>query len=111
MLNRVVQPLMVHTMGKSTYADLRAMEDIFKASDLAWAIIRASGLFDARQVSSYRVSELPLDGLFTSRADLAACLLAQVGDAQFIRKTIEITTCEHVPTLWQVIRREALKRS
>ena len=110
-LNHVVQPFIARTIGKSTYADLRAMEGILRASGLDWTVVRAAGLFDAGQVSSYQVSDRPLDGLFTSRADLAACLLAQVRDPRFVRKTIEITTSGQVPTLWQVIRREAFKRS
>ncbi len=110
MLNHVVQPLISGTIGKTTYADLRAMERILRTSDLDWTIVRAAGLFDTTQVSPYQVSDEPLDGLFTSRADLAACLLAQVGDPRFVKKTIEITTWQGAPTLWQVIRREAFKR-
>jgi putative NADH-flavin reductase len=110
MLNRVVQPLISRTIGKTSYTDLAAMERILRASDRGWTIVRAAGLFDASQVSPYQVSDDRLDGLFTSRADLAACLLAQVSDPRFLRKTLEITTRDGVPTLWQVIRREALKR-
>lgn len=110
MLNRVVQPLMSRTIGATTYADLRAMEGILRAGHLDWTVVRAAGLFDAGQVPPYQVSDGPLDGLFTSRADLAACLLAQTGDPRFVKKTIQITTCEGAPTLWQVIRREAFKR-
>jgi hypothetical protein len=73
-------------------------------------VVRAAGLFTTGQVSSYRVSDGPLDGLFTSRPDLAACLLAQVGDLRFVNKTIEITTSQGAPTLEQVIWREAFKR-
>jgi uncharacterized protein YbjT (DUF2867 family) len=110
MLNRVVQPLISATIGKTTYADLRVMETILRASDLDWTVVRAAGLFTTGQVSSYRVSDGPLDGLFTSRPDLAACLLAQVGDLRFVNKTIEITTSQGAPTLGQVIWREAFKR-
>lgn len=109
MLNRVMQPLVSRTIGKTTYADMRAMEDILRASDLDWTVIRSAGLFDAGRVSAYQVSDGPLDGVFTSREDLAACMLAQVSDSRFIRKTIEVTTSEGVPTLWQMIRREAFK--
>lgn len=109
MLNRVMQPLVSRTIGKTTYADMRAMEDILRASDLDWTVIRSAGLFEAGRVSAYQVSDGPLDGVFTSREDLAACMLAQVSDTRFIRKTIEVTTSEGVPTLWQMIRREAFK--
>lgn len=111
MLNRVMQPLVSATIGKTTYADMRAMEGIVGGSDLEWTVVRPAGLFDAGRVSAYQVSEDPLDGVFTSREDLAACLLAQAGDARFVRKAIEVTTSEGTPTLWQMIRREAFKKS
>jgi len=111
MVNRVVQPLISRTIGKTTYADLRAMEDILRGSDLDWTTVRANGLFNAGHVSSYLVSAGALDGVYTSRDDLAACLLAQVSDQRFVRKVVEVTTSEGVPTLWQLIRREAFKKS
>lgn len=111
MLNRVMQPLVSATIGKTTYADMRAMEDILRGSDLDWTVVRPAGLFDAGRVSSYQVSDGPLDGVFTSRDDLAACLLAQAGDSRFVRKAIEVTTSEGTPTLWQMISREAFKKS
>jgi len=43
-------------------------------------------LFDADRVSAYDVSDGPLDGVFTSRADLADCLLNQVSDDRFVGK-------------------------
>lgn len=110
MLNRVMQPLVSRTIGKTTYADMRVMEDILRRSDLDWTVVRPAGLFEAGRVSSYQVSDGPLDGVFTSREDLAACLLAQGSDPRFARKTIEVTTSERVPTLWQMIRREAFKK-
>jgi putative NADH-flavin reductase len=109
LLNRVLQPVISATLGKSTYADMRAMEGILRASDLDWTVVRSAGLFDAGQVSAYQVSDGPLDGVFTSREDLAACLLAQAADVRFVRKAVEVTTSEGVPTLWQLIRREAVK--
>jgi putative NADH-flavin reductase len=111
MLNRVMQPLISRTIGKTTYADMRVMEDALHASDLDWTVVRPAGLFDAGHVSSYQVSDSPLDGVYTSREDLAACLLAQASDSRFVKKAIELTTSEGVPTLWQVVRREAFKKN
>lgn len=111
MLNRVIQPLVSRTIGKTTYADMRAMEEILYDSDLDWTVVRSAGLFDAGQVSEYQVSDGPLDGVFTSREDLAACLLAQATDSRFVRKAIEVTTAEGTPTVLQMIRREAFKKS
>jgi putative NADH-flavin reductase len=111
LLNRVLQPLVTATIGKTTYADMRAMEAILRHSNLAWTVVRSAGLFDADHVSTnYKVSDGPLDGVFTSRADLAALLLAQATDLSHTGKTIEITTSEGAPTLLQMIRREAFQR-
>jgi putative NADH-flavin reductase len=111
LLNRVAQPLISRTIGRTTYADMQAMESLLRASDLDWTAVRPGGLFDAARVSAYQVSDHLLPGAYTSRADLAACLLAQAADPRFMRKTIEITTTEGAPTLWQLIRREAFKKS
>lgn len=110
LLNRVMQPLISKTIGKSTYADMRAMESIVRESALDWTIVRPSGLFDAHDVSDYRVSDGPLDGVFTSRADLADLLVRQVEDDQFVGKAVEITTSQGAPTLLQMIRQEAFGR-
>lgn len=107
MLNRVMQPLIAKTIGKTTYSDMRAMEGIVRDSDVDWTIIRPSGLFDAERVSEYQVGDGQLDGVFTSRADLADLLVRQAAEDRFVGKTIEITTSQDAPTLLQVIRREA----
>jgi putative NADH-flavin reductase len=107
-LNRVLQPLITRTVGKSTYADMTAMETLLAGSDLDWTVLRPSGLFDTETVSDYRLQEDHADGIFTSRADLAACLLAQAGDRRWSGRRVAVTTTEGAPTLWQLIRREAL---
>jgi hypothetical protein len=37
-------------------------------------------------------------------------MLAQATDTGFLRKAVEVTTSEGVPTLFQMIRREALTK-
>ncbi len=111
LLNRVLQPMITATIGKTTYADMRRMEELVRASDLEWTIVRPSGLFDAPAVSGYELHEDHAPGIFTSRADLAASLLEQATDDRFIRKAVAVTTSEGAPTLLQLLRREAFKRS
>jgi hypothetical protein len=53
---------------------------------------------------------LTAPGIFTSRADLAASMLEQVTDSQFISRAVAVTTVEGPPTLWQVMRREPVKQ-
>ncbi|SBW23370.1 NAD-dependent epimerase/dehydratase [Candidatus Protofrankia californiensis] len=110
LLNRVFQPLITATIGKTTYADMRRMEGLLRGSDLDWTIMRPSGLFDAPGVTSYELREDQAPGIFTSRADLAASLLEQAADARFVHKAVAVTTSEGAPTLFQMLRREAFKR-
>ncbi len=107
LLNRVMQPLVTATIGKTTYADMRKMEAHLRSSSLDWTVMRPSGLFDAPAVSTFELRENHADGVFTSRADLAASILAQITSTQWIRKNIAVTTSDGAPTLLQMIRREA----
>jgi putative NADH-flavin reductase len=108
LLNRVLQPLVTATIGKTTYADMRRMEGLVRGSDLEWTIMRPSGLFEGPM--QYDVHEDQAPGIFTSRAGLAAALLDQVTDNRFVRRTAAVTTSQGVPTLLQVIRREAFAK-
>jgi putative NADH-flavin reductase len=109
-LNRVLQPLVTATIGKTTYADMRRMEDLVRDSDLEWTIMRPSGLFDAPGVTACELHQDQAPGIFTSRAGLAASMLDQATDTRFARKAAAVTTSEGAPTLLQMIRREALKK-
>lgn len=110
LMNRLLQPLVTATIGKTTYADMRAMEQYLRDSDLEWTIMRPSGLFDAARVTRYELHENQAPGIFTSRADLAASLLHQATDTRFVRKAVAVTTSEGTPTLFQMLRREAFKK-
>lgn len=109
LMNRVLQPLVTATIGKTTYSDMRRMEELVRGSDLEWTIMRPSGLFDAPGVTSYELHEDQAPGIFTSRADLAASMLGLVTDVRFARKAVAVTTSAGAPTLFQVLRREAFK--
>ncbi|MCK9900390.1 NAD-dependent epimerase [Parafrankia colletiae] len=110
LMNRILQPVLTATIGRTTYADMRRMEEFARASDLDWTIMRPSGLFDAPGVTSYGLQENQAAGIFTSRADLAASMLGQATDIRFLRKFVAVTTSEGAPTLFQMLRREAFKR-
>lgn len=53
---KIIQPYVVNKLGKTLYDDMRRMEAIVSASDLAWTIVRPSGLFEAPAVSAYSVA-------------------------------------------------------
>lgn len=109
--NRVLQPMVTKTIGRSTYADMRLMEARVRASDLDWTIVRASGLFNAPGVTAHQLDEDRADGIFTARPDLAAALLRQVTDPTYSRRTVAVTTSDLKPNLAKLIWEEGIRKS
>lgn len=108
LLNRVMQPLVTRTIGKTTYTDMRAMEAHLRSSALDWTVMRPGGLYDAPAPTSYELQPDRSDRVFTSRIDLASSMLAQVSDTSWIGTCVAVNTVEGVPTLLQMMRKEAL---
>ncbi|WP_280269206.1 NAD(P)-dependent oxidoreductase [Nocardia wallacei] len=109
--NRVLQPYVTRVLGKTLYDDMRRMEDLVRGSDLDWTIVRPSGLYDLPEVTEYTIVEGRAEGRYTSRADLAACLLAVLADDRYLGSTLGVVTTTDNPTMLQVIRREAFARN
>jgi putative NADH-flavin reductase len=106
----VVQPLVVNTLGRTVYADMRRLEELVTGSDLTWTIVRPSGLFETEHVTSYAVGERHLPQRFTSRADLADCLLRQATDATWVRRVIAVATTDVRPSMVTLIWREGIRK-
>jgi uncharacterized protein YbjT (DUF2867 family) len=107
---KVVGPILL-SMGRPLYEDARRMEDVVRACDLDWTIVRPSGLFDTEAVSDYRVAVAPerVPGMFTSRADLADVLLRETVDDRHVRACIEVITTHGTPNYLSVFAKEALR--
>ncbi|HZA10965.1 NAD(P)-dependent oxidoreductase [Mycobacterium sp.] len=106
---RLFEPLITRTIGKTVYDDIRRMETAVRNSGLDWTIVRPSGLFDLPEPTNYVAGEVDPVGAFTARVDLADYLLALAQDRDAVGKSVIISTTEHTPTVWQMIRREAFK--
>jgi uncharacterized protein YbjT (DUF2867 family) len=106
----VLKPLIENTMGKTLYDDMRRMEALVRASDLDWTIIRPSGLFATDGVTDYAVGENFLPQRFTSRADPADFLLRQATETEFVRKAAAVATLFPQPTVFELMRNEALAK-
>jgi len=106
---RIFEPVITRTIGKTTYDDQRRMEDIMRASGLAWTVVRPSGLFDLAEPTNYVAGGVDPVGGFTARIDLADYMIALSGDPSAAGKTVVVSTTENTPTMWQMIRREAFK--
>ncbi|MFE9578391.1 NAD(P)-dependent oxidoreductase [Nocardia sp. NPDC006044] len=107
LFNRVFLPYLTRVLGKTLYEDMGRMETLVRASDLEWTIVRPGALYHLPSVSAYSVVEGRADGMYTARADLAACLLGLVADDRYLRTTVEIVSSVGNPTLLQYIRHEA----
>jgi uncharacterized protein YbjT (DUF2867 family) len=107
---RILQPYVVNRLGRTLYDDMRRMEAIVVASDLAWTIVRPSGLFEAPSVSDYSVAVGHVAWRFTSRIDLADCLLRQAVDDTYIRTAIAVATPSVKPSMLKLIWQEGIRK-
>jgi nucleoside-diphosphate-sugar epimerase len=106
---RLFEPIITRTIGKTVYDDIRRMDALVRESGLDWTIVRPSGLFDSHQTTNYVAGETDPVGAFTARIDLADYLVKLAQDGSTRWKTVVVSTTEHTPTVWEMIRREAFK--
>jgi NAD(P)H-binding len=106
---RIVQPTIIGTIGRTLYADMRRMEALVMNSDHDWTIFRPSGLFETPTVTDYQVAESYIKGRFTSRTDLADCMLQQLTHDQYLRKVAAVATVSVQPSIFKLIIREAFQ--
>ncbi|RED55692.1 NAD(P)-dependent oxidoreductase [Cohnella lupini] len=107
---KIVQPAIIKTIGRTLYEDMRRMEQQVKASNLDWTIVRPSGLFETLEVTPYQMAETYIKGRFTSRNDLAACLLEQASSEEYVRKVVAVATTAVKPSMLKLIMKEAFQK-
>ncbi|MFE4835841.1 NAD(P)-dependent oxidoreductase [Arthrobacter sp. NPDC056691] len=81
---RILTPLFMNDL----YTDMKVMEDMFRASELDWTIVRASYLKDGPGGGEIRISDgsNPRGGWKLSRHDLAAFVAAQLNTEEWSRR-------------------------
>lgn len=109
-LDRVVEPFLTKVIGRTLYDDMRRLEAMVIASDLDWTIVRPPSLSDGDGVGDYQVGERFLPGTSTTRPDLAAFLIAQLNDRQFIRKIAAIVSPYASPSLLKIIWKDGIRK-
>jgi len=107
---KIMQPYVVNKLGKTVYDDMRRLEAIVSDSDLAWTIVRPSGLFEAPAVSDYAVAADHIGYRFTARIDLADCLLRQALDDTNARSKIAVATPDAKPSMLKLIWQEGIRK-
>ncbi len=107
---KILKPIIINSIGRTLYADMQRMETLVMNSDLDWTIVRPSGLFETPTVTDYHVAEAFIRGRFTSRADLADCMLRQLATDQYLHKAVAVATVSVQPSLLEFLVREAFQR-
>jgi putative NADH-flavin reductase len=107
---KIIQPYVVNKLGKTVYDDMRRMEAMVSDSDLAWTIVRPSGLFEAPAVSAYSVAIDHIGFRFTARIDLADCLLRQALSDTHVGSTIAVATPSAKPSMLRLIWQEGIRK-
>lgn len=105
---KVMKPVISHTIGRTMYADLRRMENLVMQSDLDWTILRPSGLFGASSITDYQITDEFIAGRFTSRTDLADCMLRQLDDDRSIHKARAVSTASGQPSFLKFFLTEGI---
>lgn len=90
----LVPRLFMRTLLRDVYADKAAGEQVIKNSGLDWTIVYPTGLTDGPRTETARLGErLTLSGFpRVSRADVAAALLRQLDDMNFVRKGVLVSS-------------------
>jgi len=88
----IVKPI-VRRLLRHSFADMRGMEEVVRASGLAWTVLRPPWLTDGRATGSYRTEAHGnvRGGFRVSRADLADCMLRCLTDQATSRTAISLS--------------------
>ena len=91
--DRIMLPFLRNVVGRTLYEDMLRMEDFLATcDDIAWTIIRPGRLINGAGVSEYRLVENFPVGNVTTRPDLAAAMLAELGPYGHLHQKVAPTT-------------------
>jgi uncharacterized protein YbjT (DUF2867 family) len=91
LMRHLLSPITKAAFGIS-YADLAQMEDVLRASDLDWTVVRPPRLTDKPLTGTYRMAydQNVRRGLSIPRADVAHVMLRVLAEPQTIRRTVSV---------------------
>ncbi len=91
--DNIMLPFLRNVVGRTLYEDMMRMEDLLATcDDIAWTIMRPGRLINGEGVSNYRLDEDFPRGNVTSRPDLAAAMLAELGPNGHVHQKVAPTT-------------------
>ena len=91
LMRHLLNPIVKAAFGTS-YADLAQMEDVLRASDLDWTVVRPPRLTDKPLTGTYRMAydQNVRGGLSISRSDVAHVMLRVLAEPQTIRRSVSL---------------------
>ena len=91
--DNIMLPILHNVIGRTLYEDMLRMEDFLATcDDIAWTIIRPGRLISGSSLSNYHLAEDFPEGNVTTRPDLAAAMLAELGPNGHLHKKVAPTT-------------------
>ncbi len=93
LFDKIIHPLLHNVIGRTLYADMRAMEEFLRSRpDLEWIVLRPGRLVDGDTGQPYRKEPETPSRRFTTRGDLAKCILDELETGADIRKPTAVTS-------------------
>lgn len=91
--DNIMLPFLHNVVGRTVYEDMVRMEEyLATCEDIDWTIMRPGRLINGTGVSQYRLDEDFPTGNVTTRPDLAAAMLAELGPGGHIHQKVAPTT-------------------
>ena len=91
--DHLVFPLLRGVIGRTLYADMRAMEEYLQTvRDIDWTVVRPGRLIDTDAVSDFRLEPGNPTRGSTSRPDLAAAMVSLLTSNDYSRSVVAPTT-------------------
>ena len=93
LFDKIIHPLLHNIIGRTLYADMRAMEELLRSrGDLEWIVIRPGRLVDGDTGQPYRKEPETPSRRYTTRVDLAKVILDELETGADIHKPIAVTS-------------------
>jgi nucleoside-diphosphate-sugar epimerase len=91
--DKIIHPLLHFVIGRTLYADMRAMEELLRArSDLEWIVMRPGRLVDGDTGRPYKKEPETPSRRYTTRRDLARAILDDLESGQDIHHAVAVTS-------------------
>jgi putative NADH-flavin reductase len=93
LVDRIVHPLLRHVIGRTVYADMRAMEKyLHTVPDIDWTVIRPGKLVDDDVKRPYLKEPVEPSRLYTTRRDLAKAILDDLDSGADVHQAVAVTS-------------------